>query len=175
MNIILIGFKKSGKSTIGKEISKKINKTFLDMDDVIEDVFFKKYKEKKDVIEIYKVLKEEEFRILESIAYFETKDVDDFVIATSGGGILNDNIKKFSKPKIVFYLKASREILKNRIRDEKRSVFNENNFFESQYFNRDKLYQKNSDHILLVDNKDITKICDEITSVVNPNILAGKK
>ena len=34
MNLVFIGFKKSGKTTIGKEVSSLLNKPFIDVDDL---------------------------------------------------------------------------------------------------------------------------------------------
>ena len=36
MNIILVGYMGSGKSTIGAELAKKINRRFIDLDNYIE-------------------------------------------------------------------------------------------------------------------------------------------
>ncbi|MFA6119279.1 MAG: shikimate kinase [Parachlamydiales bacterium] len=167
MNLILIGFKSSGKSAIGKKISMMLNKNFIDMDDVIADIFFERNKKRSDVIEIYRFLKEEKFRLLEEEAFFSTKNVDNSIIATSGGCILNkNNLSVFTNKKTVIYLKNSKEILKKRISQEKRSVFNDDHFFEKEFINREKLYQQCADHIVLNDNKEILQICDEIMRIL---------
>ena len=59
MNIVLIGFRCSGKSTIGEIIAKKLKRTFVDCDDYIEK------KTHLSVREIFDIAGESYFRTLE--------------------------------------------------------------------------------------------------------------
>src|SRR3990167_9521784 len=163
MNIILIGFKKSGKTTIGKILSKSLKKNFIDIDDVIKKLFEKQYNEKKRIFEIYQFLKEKKFRELETSAFEEIKDIADAVIATSGGCVLNkNNLKALKNPKIIIYLKAGKEALKERIQSGEKSIFSSSDLFERQYDIRKFLYENSCDFIIETDREDFVKLSKQI-------------
>ncbi|KKK91035.1 hypothetical protein LCGC14_2717000, partial [marine sediment metagenome] len=119
MNIILIGMKHSGKSSVGKTLSAMLGRKFFDIDEIIKTLFYKNYPKNKNVtqiFEIFKFLKEEKFRALEEKAFFSIKNVKNSVIAAAGGSILNENNFEFLKnSKIIIYLKTSIDTLKKRI------------------------------------------------------------
>ena len=91
MNIILIGFKNSGKTTIGKRLSQILNKNFVDTDDLI----IEKYKEiddnKLSISKIYQNLGNFEFRKIESEVVNRLKLFHNSIIATGGGTVLDPN------------------------------------------------------------------------------------
>ena len=58
-NIVLIGMMGSGKSSIGKILSKKLHIDFIDIDEKIEE------NEKKTISEIFEILGESYFRKIE--------------------------------------------------------------------------------------------------------------
>lgn len=64
-NIVLVGMPGSGKTTIGKELAKKLGREFIDTDDVIKEQF-------GDISEIFKVNGEQYFRKLERDVILET-------------------------------------------------------------------------------------------------------
>ena len=61
MKIVLLGYMASGKSTIGREISKKLDMKFIDLDDYISE------KEKRSISEIFKAKGEIYFRSIENL------------------------------------------------------------------------------------------------------------
>ena len=83
MRIYLIGMMGSGKSTLGKELSKRLGYKFIDMDCYIEE------KCCKFIDEIFRDYGEEWFRAFETNTLQEFKKMDDVVIATGGGVIKN--------------------------------------------------------------------------------------
>lgn len=114
-NIYLIGMMGSGKSTISKDLSKRLKYNCLDTDKLI--VKNSKY---KSIPEIFDKKGESYFRDLEakSLDYFDNKK--GFVIATGGGIILNKkNVKKMKENGIVIYLYASIKTLVKRIINSK--------------------------------------------------------
>ena len=60
MKIILIGLMGAGKTTIGKELSNKLNLRFIDMDDEIEK------QSKMSIVDIFEKYGENRFREIES-------------------------------------------------------------------------------------------------------------
>lgn len=109
MNIFLIGFMGSGKSTLGKKIASRLNYGFVDMDVEIEKA------EKKSVAEIFQTQGESHFRNLEQnwLINFSNQK---FVIATGGGAPCSQtNFETIQKNGISIYLKSSPENLTNRL------------------------------------------------------------
>lgn len=102
-NIVLIGFMASGKSTIAKELSKKLDFFLIDTDEVIE----KSTGEKISLI--FENKGEKHFRELEKKLFKSIKKIDGFVISTGGGF----RIKKVQKLGLVVWIDTPfKEILK---------------------------------------------------------------
>ncbi|MEO9570866.1 MAG: shikimate kinase [Polaribacter sp.] len=80
MKIVLLGYMASGKSSIGKRISKKLSMKFLDLDDYIID------KEGMSISKIFETRGEVYFRLIENKYLKEilAKD-EDFILALGGG------------------------------------------------------------------------------------------
>ncbi|MBD7915773.1 shikimate kinase [Clostridium sp. Sa3CUN1] len=97
--ILLIGMPGSGKTTIGKEVAKKINYNFCDMDDYIERI------SKSTVKELFNK-SEEFFRDYESRACIELSNVKEKIIISSGGGVIKrkENINCFKNKGIIIFI-----------------------------------------------------------------------
>ena len=104
----------SGKTTLGKALSEKLNYSFIDSDDWIEQ------KKNLSVMEIFEKYGEECFRELELDFVEFSKSLKKVVIATGGGlPCYNDLISELAEIGTVIYLKASENILFNRLKDDK--------------------------------------------------------
>ena len=166
MNIILIGFKNVGKSSVAKKLSSVLQKKIIDTDELIKRKIFEKFKKRLNIFEIFTFLKEKKFRKLENFIILSIKDMKDSVIALGGGAILNqENILAFKDKKII-YLKASKKILKNRIAKEKKSIFTDDKLFEEKFEKRKSVYENFADITIQTDNKDIETIAYEIREKV---------
>ena len=86
MNIYLIGMMGSGKSTLGKTLSEKIQKPFIDLDSEIEKAAG------KSITEIFDFDGEEKFRKMETK---QLKQYSESIVACGGGIILNNANRKF--------------------------------------------------------------------------------
>ncbi len=168
MNIIFIGFKKSGKTTVGKSLSLLLKKKFVDIDELIKKLFKEKYNEQKSVFEIYEFLKENRFRELETLAFESIENIDNSVIATSGGCILNKrNLEMLKNPKIIIYLNTTKENLNIRIQQEEKSIFQNINFFEKEYEKRKIMYENVADLIIETNHLDPEKLSLQIKEKLN--------
>ena len=78
----------SGKSLIGKILSKKLDFDFIDTDSQIEE------KEKKTIPEIFKNNGEKYFRDIEELISIKSLKLNNKVIALGGGGYINPAIRK---------------------------------------------------------------------------------
>ena len=106
----------SGKSTIGREISKKLNMKFIDLDDYISK------REKSSILEIFKVKGEIYFRRIESLYLSEILNSKDSFILSVGGGTpcYSNNMELILNSEASsVYIKASIKTLAVRLASEK--------------------------------------------------------
>ena len=80
MKIVLLGYMASGKSTIGREISKKLDMKFIDLDHYVSK------RENSSISEIFKVKGEIYFRRIESLYLSEILNSKGNFILSLGGG-----------------------------------------------------------------------------------------
>ena len=111
MNIFLIGFMGSGKSTIGKLLACELNSTFEDIDQTIE----KQYN--KTIGEIFATEGEEKFREIEHNIIRSGFVNDSGSVVSVGGGLpcFNENMALMNSKGITVYLKMSPEAIFTRI------------------------------------------------------------
>ena len=113
MNITLIGFMGTGKTTVGKGVAEQLGMTFVDMDDVIEA------REGRKISDIFETDGEPYFRQLERHLVLELSGKNNQVIATGGGVVLNpDNIRDYTMSGIVVCLTATPEVILERVAKE---------------------------------------------------------
>lgn len=163
-NIYLIGFRGSGKTTIGKILSKKLKYNFSDTDFILE----KKYNST-----ISKIIKNKGWEYFRKIECHILKKVSNFrnVISTGGGIILKEeNIKFMRNHGKIFFLNVKLKTLVERLSidpkktqrpkiiQQKISLFEETKIILS---NRLNLYKKAS-HIIINANKNIGNIIHQI-------------
>ncbi len=110
MKIVLTGFMGSGKTFVGKALSRSLGYSFIDTDTLIEE------REDKPISLIFKEKGEDYFRRLECSVIEEVSLKNDVVIAT-GGGVIKDikNVRNLGRRGIIIRLKASPEIVLKRV------------------------------------------------------------
>src|SRR3990170_4074534 len=100
MNIVLIGLRGSGKTTVGKKLSELFKMNFLDTDLLIE---------KKANMKISKFINKKgiaKFRNIERQIINNLPGIDNYVIATGGGVVENNqNMTVLKKNGHTVYLK----------------------------------------------------------------------
>ena len=111
-NIVFLGMMGSGKTSIGKLISKELKLNFYDVDECIE----KKYGMK--ISKIFKENGEKFFRDLEEKMTLKILEKNNIVISLGGGSFLNKNIRdKILDYHLSFWLKWDYKTLINRIKN----------------------------------------------------------
>ena len=114
-NIVLIGMMGSGKSLIGKILSKKLNLELVDIDNKIE------INEKKTISDIFKVSGEKYFRKIEENISLEYLGLENKIISLGGGGYINPKIRKQCiKNNMSVWLNWKDETLIERIKNSKK-------------------------------------------------------
>ncbi len=108
--IFLIGYMGAGKTTAGKELAKKMNMEFIDMDHYIQARY------QKTVGQLFSEYGEAEFRNIERKILREVSDIENVVISTGGGTpCFFDNMDYMNQVGTTVYLKASPQALSDRL------------------------------------------------------------
>lgn len=114
MNIALIGFRGTGKTTIGRELAKKLKMRFVDLDDEIVA------RAGKPIPTIFSEIGEAGFRGLEKKCVAEFSAFDNQCIACGGGAVLFagnvDNLRRNSR---IVLLEADERTIFERIKNDK--------------------------------------------------------
>jgi len=113
MQIYIIGFMGSGKSTFGKALAEEIGYGFVDLDKEIEK------REKSTIQKIFTEKGEDAFRKAEHEALLASVNEENIVVATGGGApCFQDNMKWMNDRGLTIYLKLFEGELKRRIEPE---------------------------------------------------------
>lgn len=155
-NIVLIGMPSSGKSTIGKPLSKELGMEFIDTDALI---FESEKRALKDIVNedgLQKFLEIQEKIILEI-------DAKNHVISTGGSVIYNGKaMEHLRKDGFVVFLDVKLDEINNRLESGRRFARNSNQSFEDLYKERLPLYQKYANITIDCANKDVDMLVKEI-------------
>ena len=117
MNIVLIGYRCVGKSTVGSRLAACLQMGFVDTDNLIEE------RHGALINDIVKSRGWGHFRAMEKQIIKEISNQDHLVIAPGGGVVLDpDNIMALRKNSIIIWLKADRQVLHQRMDQDPRTV-----------------------------------------------------
>lgn len=113
MNIVLIGYRCSGKTRVGKVLAEALGWDMVDTDALIED---------QAGWSIETLVAQEgwgRFRDLEKAVIKDVSEKDRLIVATGGGIITNqENVKNLKKKGFLVWLKADPHVLKARMEKE---------------------------------------------------------
>lgn len=163
MKIILIGLMGAGKTTIGKELSNKLNLNFIDMDDEIESQY------KMSIVDIFEKYGENRFREIESNLLEKIVLEEDIIISTGGGIIKKDyNCELLKKQDNVIFLNGNIDTLVKNVsndihkrpllKDSKDLYIKIGELLNERY---DK-YKESSNIIIDINNKNINEVVSQI-------------
>ena len=111
-NIVFLGMMASGKTSVGKLISKKLKKEFFDTDQYIENSLG------MNISKIFETKGEDYFRKFEQKISLEILKKKDIVISLGGGSFLNKKIRnEILDNHLSFWLNWNNQILIKRIRN----------------------------------------------------------
>jgi shikimate kinase len=162
MNIVLIGYRGTGKSTVGRLLASRLGRQLVSTDAEIVK------RAQRTVPEIIAQEGWEYFRDLESDICRELADRDQLVIDTGGGTILRtQNIESLKKNGTVFWLTASVETIAKRIgSDNQRPSLTGTKSFvdEIQDVLQERMpkYQAAADHVIATDHRSINQLVETV-------------
>ncbi len=166
-NLILEGFMGCGKSTIGNELSKRMNMVFIDTDAEIEEDAGKK------ITDIFRESGEQAFREMETAELKKLSETAvNCVISLGGGAPCKEVNRKFiKKTGCVVYLKASAGFLIKRLDGgtDGRPVLaggNTADRVKELLGRREQAYSELADITVIVDDTELDTACDKIAEAV---------
>jgi shikimate kinase len=159
-NLTLTGMMGVGKSTIGKNLAKKLKYNFFDIDKLIEN------KEGASINSIFKNKSENYFRKIENEITLQVFKNKNSVISLGGGAFLNKSIRTSAKKKSVsFWLDVDIAQLIERLkRTKKRPLLYKKNISDTIkkiYLEREKIYNK-ADYRIKCSSLKTNEIVDKI-------------
>lgn len=114
LNLVLVGYMGTGKSTVGKKLARRLGMKFVDSDREVERVTG------YTVNEIFKKFKEIRFRSEEKAALRRLTRNSGQIISTGGGAVLDpENVETLKNNGFVVCLTAEPEIIYQRLRRKK--------------------------------------------------------
>jgi shikimate kinase len=159
MSLYLIGFMGSGKTSIGREVAKKLGLPFQDIDEIVEQ------QSRKTIEQIFEKWGEYRFRLMETEILQNWKD--EAVYATGGGIITSAVNREFLKnpENLIIWLNPSWDTLYKRIQKSARPLLIDRTEVEMKklWEARTEFYRECANHTIK-DAKQETVI-DEIVKI----------
>jgi shikimate kinase len=161
-NIVLIGYRGTGKSSVGQYIAEKLDKKYISTDEIIVDRVgpINEYVEKEG----WDKFRDVEKRIIKNI------DTDQAVI-DCGGGVIEtaENYKPLKRLGPIFWLKASIDTIINRIKDStNRPALSDKDFLSeipTIHEKRVPLYRQFADYEIQTDSLTIQEVGEKIINI----------
>jgi shikimate kinase len=159
--IIITGFMGAGKTTVGRALAKKLDCTFLDLDDAVLS------REGRTAQQIIDEDGEERFRECETAALHEVLSKDDAKVIALGGGAwaIEQNRKLIDESKATtLWLSVPFDTCWQRIAltGESRPFARDEEKARLRFEDRSRFYRSTELHLQLSGNESVNDICDEI-------------
>ena len=164
-NLFLIGYRCTGKSTVGRSLAKELNWSFTDTDSLLVA------QQRMSIKEIVGAHGWEGFRQMERVVLKNICASGGQVVATGGGIVLNDkNVMRMKKSGRIIWLRARLETIKARMLKDKDSrefrpaltLDDSISEIEETLHSREHFYQKAMDLFVNTDDHDIGAITEFI-------------
>ena len=161
-NIFLIGLMGTGKTTVGRQLARKLKMDFYDSDRVIEE------RTGADIPLIFEKEGEAGFRKREAAVIDELTQKRNIILATGGGAVLNpENRNHLINRGTVFYLKSSLKTLIERTgKDKNRPLLQAEEpaevILQRLLDQRGPLYEETAEYIIETANNSIHSVIQAI-------------
>jgi shikimate kinase len=166
-NIFLVGPMGAGKTTIGRQLARKLGMQFLDSDRVIEE------RTGADIPLIFEKEGEDGFRKREQAVIDELTLQDNLVLATGGGVILSaDNRKALAQRGQVIYLHSDiKSLVERTSKDQNRPLLqtghDPHSVLRQILEQREPLYRETADFTVDTSNTSIRNVIQAIIGQIN--------
>jgi len=166
-NIVLVGFMGTGKTTIAKELARRLNFNYISIDELIEK------RENKSISQIFAEKGESYFRDLESEIVKEVSQGNNLIIDAGGGVVLREeNVLNLKKKGILICLKAKPEVILERTKGYTHrpllNVPNPKERIEELLKIREPYYRK-ADYFIDTSNISVQEAVEKILEIIREN------
>lgn len=166
MNIVLIGYRGTGKSSVGKLLAERSGRTLMSTDaEVVR-------RAGRSIPEIVQQQGWDHFRDLETEVCRELAGKSDLLIDTGGGAILRkENVDQLKAGGILFWLTAEVPTITGRIGGDTQrpSLTGAKSFveeIEEVLRERSPIYRAAADHVIATDGKTVGDIADAVQGIL---------
>jgi shikimate kinase len=170
VHVILIGYRGTGKSAVGKRLAEKLMMPFYDTDELIEREVGRSI---RDMVaeEGWAYFRKREGEIIRKLAVMQRG-----IVATGGGAVLDQiNCDILKKHGLLIWLRADVMTMVERIRDDAKSkerrptLLHDNAFRETEDNLKERLpvYRKLADFSIDTTGKSIDEIADAVCQFLN--------
>ncbi len=173
MNIVLIGYRGTGKTTIAHLLGQRLDMKAVDADVVLEQ------RASRTIADIFATDGEGTFRDLETEVVRDLAQGDRQVLGLGGGAVLREeNRKAIASAGFTVWLQASIETIDRRMRGDDSTSTKRPNLtrsgglteIEEVLTARTPLYEACADAIVDTENKTPEQVADEIVRLVQPTL-----
>ncbi|MDH5544864.1 MAG: shikimate kinase AroK [Gammaproteobacteria bacterium] len=170
-NIILVGPMGAGKTTIGIQLAKQLDREFIDSDREIEK------RTGATIPLIFELEGEEGFRKREASVISELVQMQNIVLATGGGAVLRqENREALSRGGLVIYLKSDVEQLFERTsKDKSRPLLQTDDpkrKLTEILHQREPLYEAIADLVVKTGDNSVKSVVDRICKLLKSRLSA---
>jgi shikimate kinase len=114
LNLVLIGYRATGKTSVGRRLAALLNRSFVDLDQVLVE------ETGQTIAEIVAQKGWEEFRRRERELVARYGSREGWILATGGGVVLDpENVRILRKNGIVIWLTADPDTIQSRLMDDR--------------------------------------------------------
>ncbi|MDI6889420.1 MAG: shikimate kinase [Thermodesulfovibrionales bacterium] len=164
-NIVLTGFMGTGKTAVGRELSRLLNMGLIDVDTEIEK------SQEMTINEIFKKFGEPRFREIETEMIKKVSENKNVIISTGGGAVLKqENMGAMRKNGVIVCLMATPEtILKRTSHNSNRPLLQVENPFGrvKELLNYRRPFYEKADIMIGTDDKTPLQIAEEIIKEIS--------
>ncbi len=155
-NLFLVGLPGAGKSTLGRQLARRLNKRFVDADAELE------HRLGVSIPTIFEIEGEAGFRDREEATMVELTQLTEIVLSTGGGAVLRPaNRLRLKENGTVIYLHADPVVLWERVRHNRNRPLLQTAEPQARlatlYAERDALYREVADHIVESDREQVLR------------------
>ena len=155
-NLFLVGLPGAGKSTLGRQLARRLNKHFVDADTELENRLG------VSIPTIFEIEGEAGFRDREEVTLADLTQLVDVVLSTGGGAVLRPaNRVRLKENGTVVYLHADPNVLWERVRHSRNRPLLQTGDprvrLATLYGERDALYREVADHVIESDRDEVMR------------------
>ncbi len=155
-NLFLVGLPGAGKSTLGRQIARRLGKRFVDADTELERRLG------VSIPTIFEIEGEDGFRDREESTLADLAALTDIVLSTGGGAVLRQaNRTLLAQNGTVLYLHAEPATLFERVRHSRNRPLLQGDMMprlHELYAQRDALYREVADHVVEAERSEAARI-----------------